>query len=98
MKPTTRDLYHLHNRTEFFIHHVDIKESGSIEKAVDGIFKKQKLKDLYIDLPKWNPQAHKKLSQKKKMEQRKKWRKQVAELNRSWGLQMMEKDKGLLKK
>lgn len=98
MKPTIRDLYHLHSRTEFFIHHEDIKETGSIEKAVDGIFKKQKLKDLYSNLPKWNPQAHKKLSQKKKMEQRKKWRKQVAELNRTWGLQMMEKDKGLLEK
>lgn len=98
MKPTTRDLYHLHNRAEFFVHHDEIKETDSVEKAVDTIFKKQVIKDVKYDLPKWDPEGFKKMSQKKKMERRKTWRKQVGEINREWGLQMMHADKGLVEK
>jgi uncharacterized protein (DUF1800 family) len=98
MKPDMRDLYHLHSRAEFYRHHADIKEKDSINKAVDGIFKKQSSKDLIYDLPKWDPQAHHKASEKKRREIRKKWREQTADLNRMWVLQMMDNDKGLVEK
>lgn len=98
MTPTKRDLYHLHNRAEFFVHHDEVKQTKSIEKAVDAIFKKQVVKDIEYDLPKWDPEKHKKKSEKKKREIRKTWRKQVGEINRLWALQMMEPDKGLVEK
>lgn len=98
MKPTIQDLYHLHARAEFFVHHSEIKEKDSIEKAVDKIFENQKSRELVIELPTWDPESHRKMSENKKREIRKTWREQAAKLNHTWGLQMMEKDKGLIEK
>jgi uncharacterized protein (DUF1800 family) len=97
-KPEITDLYHLHNRAEFFVHHNDIKEKGSIEKAVDAIFEKQVAKDIDYSLPKWDPEGFKKMSEKKKREKRKTWRGHVKEINRLWLRHMMEPDKGLVEK
>jgi uncharacterized protein (DUF1800 family) len=80
------------------MHHTDIEERNSIDKAVDAIFKKQQFKELKMSLPKWDPAAHKKKSEKQKREIRKKWREQAADLNRMWVRQMMESDKSLLEK
>jgi len=98
MKLTNRDKYHLHSRTEFFVHHIEIVKTDDCEKAVDAIFKKQKLEPLEFKLPKWNPEANKKLSQKQRMERNKKWRKEVGEINALWIKRMTEKDKGLIEK
>lgn len=98
MNITTRDLYHLHNRAEFFVHHDEIKEIKSIDKAVDAIFKKQVVTDLDYNLPKWDGEGFKKLSEKKKREKRQSWREHVKEINKRWVLQMMEPDKGLIEK
>ena len=98
MTPGIRDLHHLHQRAEFFVHHEDIKEANSIEKAVDKIFKKQISTDLKIDIAPWEPGKFRKLSEKKKREKRQKWREQASQLNKMWLLQMMEPDKGLIEK
>ena len=97
-KPTLRDLYHLHSRAEFFVHHNEIKVTSSIDKAVDAIFDKQEVRDIDYSLPFLDMEKVKKQSKKKKMELRKTWRGHVKEINRLWGLQMMEPDKGLVEK
>ena len=98
MKLTTKDKYHLHARTEFFVHHSSIVKTDDSVKAVEQILKKQILADLEFDLPKWNPEARKKMSQKQKMEQNKKWRQQVGEINALWVERMCDADKGLIEK
>lgn len=98
MKLTTTDKYHLHARTEFYVHHNEIVKTDDPERAVESIFKKQQVEDLEFKLPKWNPEARKRLSQKQKMEQNKKWRQQVGEINGLWIEQMVKEDKGLVEK
>jgi uncharacterized protein (DUF1800 family) len=98
MKLNQRDIYHLHARTEFFVHHNDVVKSDDSQKAVDHVFKKQKSVDIKYDLPTWNPEANKKLSQKQRMDQNKKWRQQVGEINALWVEKMCQADSGLIEK
>jgi uncharacterized protein (DUF1800 family) len=98
MKLTTKDKYHLHARTEFFVHHNAVVKTDDPIKAVDQIFKKQKSEDLEYKLPKWNPESRKKMSQKQKMAQNKEWRQQVGKINGLWVEQMVQEDKGLVEK
>ncbi|MCB9224363.1 MAG: DUF1800 domain-containing protein [Crocinitomicaceae bacterium] len=98
MKPSIRDIYHLHSRAEFFVHHDEIKATDSIEKAVDAIFKKQVVKDVEYNLPKWDGEGFQKLSENKKREKRQTWLAHVKDINQRWVLQMMESDKGLVEK
>lgn len=98
MKPSIRELYHLHARAEFFAHHSTIQQHGSIDKAVDVLFSKQKVTNLNYSLPFLDPEKIKNKSQKKKKELRRTWRGHVREINHLWILQMMEEDKGLVEK
>ncbi|MFT5821958.1 MAG: hypothetical protein ACI8ZM_003214 [Crocinitomix sp.] len=98
MKLTTRDKYHLHSRAEFFSSQQDLVKQADLDKAVDAIFKAQNSTTLAMDLPKWNPDKNKKLSQKQKKELRSTWRKQVHELNYKWFQQMLCKNHGLVEK
>lgn len=98
MKLTSKDKYHLHARAEFFVHHNSIVKTDDLTKAIEQIFKNQKVTDLEFDLPKWNPEARKKMSQKQKMEQNKKWREQVGQINALWVERMCDEDKGLIEK
>jgi len=95
---TLAEKYHLHQRTEFFVHHSEVSSKADINQVVDDIFKRQKIKSLTIDIPKWNPKLLKNKSEKQKRDIRKKWRAQVKTLNYLWFKQMMEKDKGLQEK
>ncbi|MEO9534236.1 MAG: DUF1800 domain-containing protein [Crocinitomicaceae bacterium] len=98
MKLTIKDKYHLHARTEFFVHHVNMVKTDDSEKAIDQILKKQKTDPLEYKLPKWNPESRKKMSQKQKMEQNKKWRQQVGEINALWVERMCNENNGLTEK
>lgn len=98
MKPSIRDLYHLYSRAEFYAHHSEIEQSGSIEEAVERLFEKQKLEHLNYDLPLLDPEKFKNKSDKKKQEMRRTFRAHVREINHLWVNHMMEKDKGLIEK
>lgn len=98
MNLTQRQLLHLHNRTEFFVHSYCISTSSNAEKAVDSIFNKQKNINITIELPKWNFENHKNLSKSAKAELHKTWRKQSAHLSYLWINQMCEDDKSFTEK
>ena len=92
------DKYHLLNRAEFFVHHNEIDHKSDLNKLVNQLFDKQKIKPLFIKLPTWNPKGFKSKSDKQKREIRKERRSQAKQLNYLWFKQMMEKDKGLQEK
>ena len=98
MKLTKQDKYHLHSRASFFSHTKDLVKTDNVDKAVDHIFKRQEIKDLCLDIPKWNPKKNRNKTAKQRAELRKERRQQVTELNHLWVLQMMENNKGLIEK
>jgi uncharacterized protein (DUF1800 family) len=95
---TLQEKYHLYNRAEFFIHNRDINHNDELERIIENLFDKQKIKPLFIKLPKWDPKSFKTKSEKQKREIRKERRQQTKTLNYLWFKQMMEKDKGLQEK
>ncbi len=98
MELSRLDKYHLGNRAEFFVHFEDLVKAKTAKEAALELIKRQKTTTLAYDLPKWNPEARKKKSQKAKMEQNKLWRNQVKEINHLWLQQMAKKDHGFIEK
>lgn len=98
MEVTLKDKYHLYNRAEFFAHHIDINHKSDLKNMVNELFDNQKIKPLFIKLPKWDPKSFKIKTEKQKREIRKERRQQTKTLNYLWFKRMMQKDKGLQEK
>lgn len=98
MQLSLSNKYHLINRAEFFGHFEDLPQKNEVDKVVEDLLKRQEKSLLNYDLPKWNPEKRKKMSQKARMEQNKLWRAQVGEINYLWLMQMTEANHGFIEK
>ncbi|MBI3134042.1 MAG: DUF1800 domain-containing protein [Bacteroidetes bacterium] len=90
--------YHLHNRASFFVHRDELDEKSSLEAEIENLFNRQQVQLLTTDLPEWNPEKMKEMSDKEKDELRKKNQEVVLQLGHTWIRQMMNPQTGFNEK
>ncbi len=98
MRLEINDKRHLYYRATFFAHDDQMDKEDDVGKIVDRLFEKQVVTEVKMKLPKWNPEAQKKMTQKQRKSLKQEWRGKVKQLNVKWIHQMMEEDKGLIEK